>query len=82
MARVVKEVVESVRKAKFQLDKSIVTMRCDDGTKYIFERPLDQPEAYSFARREYPDGSWSSAPGRLPASVKEHAEEVLPGWTK
>lgn len=81
-----------VKNHEYALEREQVTLVCDDGSKYVFERATDEPSKdYRLARRERADGTVSTGNGRLPASVKESMDEITQrlakygierGWSK
>lgn len=84
MAReIVETEMETVKPHKHALEKQQLTLRCDDGAEYIFERPTDGRKEFRLARRVQPDGTLSTGKRILPAAVKETADSLLSGkWHK
>lgn len=73
MAREIDNVQTFTHKiSPWSLEKEKVVMRCDDGAIYEFERPTDEPN-FELRCRYQPDGTLSTASGRLPSAIKETA---------
>lgn len=81
MARQVTNVQQFTHEPQFRLPKEMVVVRCDDGSVYEFESPLDTPEPFRLTRRFQPDGSWTTSRGILPSAV-ESAVSSLVEWVK
>jgi hypothetical protein len=82
-----KEVVDSsqevVQPDPFSLEKQQVTIECDDGSEYVFERVVDRPtEEFRLARRVHPSGRVSTSTAALPAAVEETVSTLVSGWYK
>lgn len=74
---------ETVQPNPYALEKAQVTVECDDGTAYVFERVEDRPtNEFRLARREKPSGEVSTSKGRLPSAVKETLSTAVSGWHK
>lgn len=68
---------ETVQSDPYSLEREQVTVECDDGSEYVFERPTDSPtKSYSLARRVKPDGELSTSKGILPSAVKESMDNL------
>jgi len=82
----------TVQESKFSLEREQVSLTCDDGSEYVFERPADSPrQDYNLARRVKPDGDLSTSKGILPAAVTEAMDDfterlaeygIKRGWEK
>lgn len=83
---------ETVQPDPYSLEREQVTLTCDDGSEYVFERATDSPRKdYTLARRIKPDGELSTSKGILPSSVKKSMDDftarlakfgVERGWQK
>lgn len=63
------------------LEKVEVTVECDDGSSYIFEKPTDRTNGeLHLARRVKPDGSISTSRAALPTAVRETMAEAIDRW--
>lgn len=84
MGREVNEVKrETVKPHKHALEKELVTIECDDGAAYVFEKPSDSPQnEFRLARRVQPSGEISTSKAALPAAVEETIDTVVSGWFK
>lgn len=68
---------ETVQPHKHALEREQVTLECDDGSEYVFERPADSPsKKYTLARRVKPDGELSTSKAVLPSSVKDSMDRL------
>ena len=68
---------ETVQPHPMALEREQVTLSCDDGSEYVFERPTDSPrKEYNLARRVKPDGELSTSKGILPSSVKDEMDSL------
>jgi hypothetical protein len=68
---------QTVQPHKHALEREQVTLTCDDGSEYVFERPADSPrKKYNLARRVKPDGELSTSKGILPSSVKDSMDRL------
>lgn len=68
---------ETVQPHPHALKREQVTLECDDGTDYVFERPADSPrKEYNLARRVKPDGEISTSKGILPSDVTEKMDKL------
>lgn len=84
MAREVTNVErETVQPHPMALEKEQVTVECDDGAAYVFEKSTDSPrDEFRLARRVQPDGAISTSKAALPSAVEETIETVVKGWHK
>ena len=93
MAKQVKNIErQTVQPHKHALEREQVSLTCDDGSEYIFERPADSPrQNYNLARRVKPSGELSTSKGILPSSVTEAMDSfterlaeygIQRGWQK
>ena len=73
MAKAITHAVESRKERKFQMDKDVLRMACDDGTTYVAEREAGGRRWRVVARHDR-DGERSVVRGRLPACVEAHLD--------
>jgi len=73
MAKRVTHAVETRKNRRFQMDKDLLRIACDDGTTYVAEREADGRRWRLVARHDR-DGERSVVRGRLPASVEAHMD--------
>jgi len=72
---------ETVQPHPHALEKEVVTVECDDGAAYVFERPTDSPrQELRLARRVKPDGSISTSKAALPSAVEETLDAAIERW--
>lgn len=68
---------ETVQPHKHALEREQVTLECDDGSEYVFERAADDPrKKFTLARRVKPDGDPSTTKAQLPSSVVESMDHL------
>jgi len=82
MAREVTNVERETRQPHpHALEKEVVTVECDDGAAYVFEKVADSPkDELRLARRVKPDGSISTSKAALPAAVEETLDAAIDRW--
>lgn len=72
---------ETVQPHPRAIEKEVVTVDCDDGSTYVFEKVSDSPkDEFRFARREKPNGEISTRRAPLPSAVKETMDSAIERW--
>jgi hypothetical protein len=72
---------ETVQPHPHALEKEQVTLTCDDGSAYVFEKAADSPkDELRLARRVKPSGDISTSNAPLPAAVEETLDAAISRW--
>ena len=76
MAKRVIGATQSRHRKKFGIDKNVLGVHCDDGTVYVFEKPVNSPRWVARERIDAREGTRTPSPSRLPAAVEAHMDGV------